>query len=127
MKTVFMTILMISILTAILNPDYINGLMNNIVGFTITVMIIAIASSIKILGSGLSDQGSKILFAVVMLLALTFQVSFSIDPIGLNVSLGLGLFQNMINVLSVMPFGLILGYGLAITGIISGLFTIMSI
>jgi lysylphosphatidylglycerol synthetase-like protein (DUF2156 family) len=124
---IFGLTIVVSVITALLNPDYLLDLMNGISGLITTIMVIAIAGSIKILGSGLNDKGVDILFKTVLLLALLLRVSFSIEAIGLDIDIGIGLFTNMYNVISTIPVvGSLLGGFLVVLGLVSGAFSLIT-
>lgn len=105
-----MILLLFNTYVAMVNPNVVSVLNQDLSGLVATALTCTIAAGINIFGSGLSDSATKIIFSVIVM----FNILFQIDIYGFT--LGLGLCST---VFTVFNNGDVLGIGTLIGGLLS--------
>ena len=122
-QTIFFTCLAIVLLFNVFyitsNPEMVwNIALGGIIQFVATIIATTILGSINILGSGLSDEGVKVVFGVGAILNILFQINIG------NVPVGMGLVMNLFDLFGTEFYGIgymitsILGLMLLVSGLV---------
>lgn len=94
-----------------------------ILTFATAGLAIGVISGVEVLGSGISDTAQRIIFIVVILLNLLFQIDIPIGE-GIEIPLGLGLLSHVLEVF-VLNDAYMIGYAvttiLGILALVTGL------
>lgn len=91
---------------------------SSVIGIIVSAIALAIASGIKIMGSGLSDTSVKIIFVSIILMNILYKVELY------GFTIGMGLSTNIVNIFSggdILSLGSILINGLSLMALFSGI------
>jgi len=91
--------------------------------FITTGLAVGIISGIQIMGSGISDTAQKIVFVIIILVNIMFQIVLPLPDLG-ELPIGLGLLSNIYNVFAVNDvwfIGFAISTILGILAMVSGL------
>jgi len=125
---IFLSVIMVLVIFNIgyyaIYPDTIQLLgVSIILSFATAGLIIGVISGVEVLGSGISDTAQRIIFIVVILLNMLFQIDIPIGE-GITIPVGLGLLSNVLEVF-VTNDAYLVGYAictiLGVLALVSGL------
>lgn len=121
-----MVMFIFNVFYVIMQPDALFTVtIGAVTGFVASILAVGVISGLNILGSGLNSASIKILFGTASLLTMMFSIPIAGFP------LGMGLATNIIAVFGASGdtfgqlIGFMLGTGLAVMTIVSGLMVMM--
>jgi len=119
----FYSMFLLNILFAILNPSFFANLFGSIVGTVITILTVTILAGLNLLSSGLSSTSIKYLLSVMLVLGIFFRFNYGIEKLGINISIGIGLLNNVNELLSEVPvIGFPIALLISVLTVVSGIF-----